>query len=237
MTEERKKTQLEVISNMYREATEYDAGKVLTISKNLISILRQNSKLHEIAKRNIGSLVDCVRQAIGLNLTIDSNNYCYLIPYKNIIKLQIGYQGYIYKVKQNYPDVIFQVSLVKEGDEVVIHKEKNNDYVDHKYTNPFNNEEKKIIGVYSIITIKDKTIVNFMNRKEIDNVKSIAKTKDIWSKWEGEMCKKSIIRRACKVHFSSEIKDLNDFDNQYYDVSRPSKTKGLEDLNKNIENK
>lgn len=54
----------------------------------------------------------------------------------------------------------------------------------------------KIVAAYSIATLKSgyKT-AEVMLRGDLDKVKAEAKTQMVWGKWEGEMDKKSVIRR------------------------------------------
>lgn len=54
----------------------------------------------------------------------------------------------------------------------------------------------KIVAAYSIATLKSgyKT-AEVMLRGDLDKVKAEAKTQTVWGKWEGEMDKKSVIRR------------------------------------------
>ena len=261
-----KRTITDVVSNIYREATEYDMGKVLTIAKSVVSTLQANPKLNKIAKSNIGSLVNCVRQAISLGLPIDANQYCYLIPYKckadnwkEKLTLQVGYKGFIYKILKAYPNIKIEAKIVMEGDEIEVYKKDNNDYINHKYIDPLNlknlNREekiKKVKGAYCILTFPNgKTIIEIIDREQIDLIKSKSKTIDnrknkyngeielsVWQEWFCEMCKKSVIRRACKIHFSAEVVDLNEFDNKMYDITpkKPNKTAGLEEANENLEN-
>ena len=94
-------------------------------------------------------------------------------------------------------NVATALSDLKEGDTVEIKKVGNNDIVNHTYSDPFSNEEKKIIGAYSIVSFSDgKSIVETIDRREIDLIKSKSKTKEkdgkltVWQEWETEMIKK-----------------------------------------------
>ncbi|MCK5633327.1 recombinase RecT [bacterium] len=240
--EERKQTMTDFVANIYRQATEFDAGKILTIARSVIATIKKDNKLLSIAKNNRDNFVNCINNAISLGLPIDENQYCYLVPYGQKLQLQIGYKGYIYKIKQSYPHTIFQASLRRELDEISFYKEKNNDYIDQKYN--LSAENQKIIGAYCIITFlfnnTTKSVAEYLDRKELDKIKGKAKTKLIWNEWEGEMCKKSAIRRACKIHFPSETKDLNEYDNKMYDITpkpkKLSKTAGLDEMNQKEEN-
>jgi len=264
MSEETKKdkpkqTMTDFVANIYREGTDFDTGKILTIARSVIATIKKSPKLLEIANNNREGFVNCINNAISLGLPIDANQYCYLVPYNcNIngqwsktLQLQIGYKGYIYKIKQSFPNAIFQASLVRKLDEIKVYKEKNNDYVDQKYNSPLSKKNNDIIGAYCLITFLNnndtKSVVEFLDKEDLDLIKSKSKTKEgrkdkygkiiltIWQEWEGEMCKKSAIRRACKVHFPSETKDLNEFDNKMYDITpkqkKLSKTAGLEEKN------
>lgn len=54
----------------------------------------------------------------------------------------------------------------------------------------------KIVAAYSVATLKGgHNVAEVMLRADLDAVKAEAKTKYVWEKWEGEMCKKSVLRR------------------------------------------
>jgi len=229
------------IAQHYKQASDIDSGKALSIAKSVVATITNNSYLCDCAKKNTGSIIDCINQAISLGLTIDANQYCWLIPYNTKvdgvwtkkIQLQVGFKGYIYKINKSFPNTKIQACLVKEKDVVEIKKVENNDIVNHTYSDPFSKESKNIIGAYCIITFADgKSIVETINRADIDLIKSKSKTKEdgVWEEWEGEMVKKSVIKRACKVHFPAEVSSLEEYDNKQYDII--PKTKSLEDMNK-----
>jgi len=231
------------IANKYLQNGNVDSGKALAIASSVVATIKANSYLMDLVKQNMDCTIDCINQAISLGLTIDANQYCWLVPYKckegnqwiTKIQLQIGYKGYIYKINKAFPNTKVQAVLVYKGDEISISKVNNNDVVNHKKcSNPF--IEKKdcdIEGVYCIIHFQNgMSFVETMSRNEIDLIKSKSKTKDggVWAEFYGEMAKKSVIRRACKSLFPSELADLNTIDNEQYEMVQP-KTKGLDDLN------
>lgn len=54
----------------------------------------------------------------------------------------------------------------------------------------------KIVAAYSVATLKSgHNVAEVMLRADLDAVRAEAKTKFVWDKWEGEMCKKSVLRR------------------------------------------
>jgi hypothetical protein len=63
-----------------------------------------------------------------------------------------------------------------------------------------------------------------MNRGDIDKIRSKAKTSDIWNAWYSEKAKVACLRRACKAHFSSVTNDMDEIDNQAYELDQAAKT-------------
>jgi len=211
----------------------------------------KNKDLRKCKKEQIlQSVIDC----LNLGLTIDKREHAYLVPrpYRDKITkkilgysatLQIGWRGYIYKITEQYPDFnIDDIKFVRDEDKFSVQKSNGMTCINHNIANPFDDSIKNIKGIYCTISYTKGNRVcehnEFMSIKQIKQIKSMSTWEEyIWNPYFSEMAKKTIIRRACKINFASITKKLDDFDNQYYDVSRPSKTKGLEDLNKNIENK
>lgn len=234
----------DAIASYYLQNGNIDSGKALAIAKSVVATIKSNDYLKTIAMGNIDSLIDCINQAISIGLTIDANQYCWLVPYNckvgnqwiKKIQLQIGYKGYIYKINKAFPSSKVQAVMVYKGDEVDIKKIDNNDVVNHTYNNPFD-KDKDVEGAYCIIRFADgSSFVETIGKDELDLIKSKSKTKEkdgyktVWQEWYSEMCKKSVIRRACKSLFPSELAELNEIDNEQYDLKQP-KTEGLEKLN------
>jgi len=230
----------DAIASYYLQNGEVDSGKALAIAKSVVATIKSNDYLMKIAMGNTDSLIDCVNQAISIGLTIDANQYCWLVPYKckvdnqwiTKIQLQIGYKGYIYKINKAFPSSKVQAVMVYEGDEISINKVDNNDIVNHTYSNPFD-KNKEIKGAYCIISFDNgSSFVETMGKEDLKLIQSKSKTKEggCWTEWKSEMCKKSVIRRACKSLFPSELADLNSIDNEQYDLKQP-KTQGLDDVN------
>lgn len=184
------------------------------------------------------SILTAVKQAIDLGLEIDGRKHGHLIK-RNVnvgtkekqkwvaeCHFQVGYAGFIYSIKREIPDANIIVNLVKEGDIFTIKKEGDIEEYNHIIKDPFAGQDK-IIGGYCYISfsINNRKIakVEVMSKKEIDNIKSCAKSTKIWEKWYEEKAKVAIIRRACKIIFaglnSDKINKLLEQDNQNYDLS------------------
>lgn len=62
---------------------------------------------------------------------------------------------------------------------------------------------------------------SFMQSEEIAAVRKCAKTQMIWNKWEGEMSKKTVIRRLFKtLRNTPKLVDLMELDNEAYDMEQ-----------------
>lgn len=205
------------------------------IASEIIAVRNSNEKLMQCTEK---SIIQCMRDALTLGLTVNKNNFCWLVAYGSQATLQIGYKGYIHKIKKIFSDTTFNVGLIYEGDEFIVSE---NEQVGAKYTlnrkDPFAKDNLK--GVYCYIKINNRGYLEIMNKQELDLVRSKNQAEkygkeSAWSEWYGEMAKKTVIKRACKIHFAQEIKDLEEYDNKQYNLQ--SKVIGLEELNNNGEN-
>lgn len=58
----------------------------------------------------------------------------------------------------------------------------------------------EIIGAYSVATLKNGSVTfEILDRNDLAEIRAAAKTKKVWDRWFGEMCKKSAIRRHRKT--------------------------------------
>ena len=165
------------------------------------------------------SIVQCVVDAARYKLMIDGRQHAYLIKYGNKATLQIGYRGFLHKIKAHFPDACIHYKQIMEGDTFEISSEDGYDTYKHQIADALNDEYEKVKGVYVAISYKvgDKNMqaVTVMSKKMIDRVKSSANTSTIWNKWYIEKAIAACIKRACKVHFASikELHEVINYDN------------------------
>lgn len=139
---------------------------------------------------------------------------CYAIPYnKNIgtkqkakwikeLRFQTDYKGEIKLIKKYSPEPIKNVfaKIVRKSDQFT---ESIVDGVQHFTYTPksFSNEE--ITGVFAVCYFKDNSMLyETMSREEIESVReaySKAKDSKAWKNSWGEMAKKTVLRRLCKL--------------------------------------
>lgn len=148
------------------------------------------------------SLFDCVLKAAQCGLELGTvDQHCYIIPYKNEAQLQIGWRGMVFRLVQAGCVVQMTANLVREGDR--FEAELGTDPKIMHY--PAKEKRGKITHVYSVAVMpggfKDFEI---MDLDDIDAIKKAAlrisgnKPSPAWQYFEGEMIRKSVIRRHAK---------------------------------------
>ena len=135
------------------------------------------------------------------------------IGYKKRIILTYNYQAYKNKVLITYPETTFDLQLIYEGDSYYFKKKNGIILYEHDMVNQFK-ANRVIEGIYCIIINSRGQFVEFLEKTEIEKMKAVATMKHIWNNWEGEMWKKSVIKRACKTHFYDITSNMDKLDNE-----------------------
>lgn len=130
------------------------------------------------------------------------NKECYAIPYGNSLQFQTDYKGEI-KLAKKYsinPIKDIYAKLVREGDDFEESITSGKQTINFK-PKPFNDGE--ILGAFAIVLFQDGSMLyETMSKKDIEAVRegfSKAKNSAAWTKTYGEMCKKTVLRRLCKL--------------------------------------
>jgi hypothetical protein len=145
----------------------------------------------------------------GKHITIQSTGLSYdYIAYKN-------------KMLIIYPESTFDIGLVYKDDEFVFQKESGKVKYSHHIKNPFGQSETDIIGGYCVIKNKRGEFLTLMNCNDIEKCRKVAKTDYIWANWLAEMYKKTIVKKACKIHFEDIFCNIETVDNKNYDLEKP----------------
>lgn len=207
-------------------------AKIATLQKDTGIVLPKNYsapnainsawlKLQDVKDRNQKLALEvCTKNSItetlynmvlqGLNPVKDQ---CYFIVYGNKLTLMKSYLGNIAATKRLkgvkdvianviYKDDIFQHEFNRDNGRIKI--------IEHKQEFA-NIDDDKIIGAYAIVILEDEeNYVELMTLKQIQNAWAMSRTYKADSKthndFKGEMCKKSVINRACK-HFAKTSDD------------------------------
>lgn len=130
------------------------------------------------------------------------NKECYAIPYGNSLQFQTDYKGEIKLAKKYSIEPIRDIyaKLVRKGDFFEEEIKEGKQYVNFKPI-PFNNDS--IIGAFAICFFADGSMkYDTMSKEEIDKTRddySKMPKGTSWTKSYGEMCKKTVLRRLCKM--------------------------------------
>ncbi|WP_251861289.1 RecT family recombinase [Clostridium sp. Marseille-Q2269] len=130
------------------------------------------------------------------------NKECYAIPYGKNLNFQTDYKGEI-KLAKKYsinPIKDIYAKNVREGDEFTEEIINGQQTINFK-PKSFNNND--IIGTFAVCLFKDGSMIyETMSKEDIENIRqnfSKAKNSAAWTKTYGEMCKKTVLRRLCKL--------------------------------------
>lgn len=182
--------------------------------QNCLTVLRDT---RDIDKCESESIVSTLMKGAYLDLDFFMGT-CYAIPYnKNIgtrdkakwvkdLQFQTDYKGDISLAKKYSATKIRDIyaKVVKEGDFYETYIENGKQHINFKPL-PFN--DGKVLGAFAVIYYEDGSMVcDSMSTKEILATREAYAKKDknnkfskAWQNSEGEMFKKTVLKRACKL--------------------------------------
>lgn len=141
------------------------------------------------------------------------------LQFKGELIVSYNYQAYKNMLISVYPETLFDLQNVYEGDDFSFRKESGKVIYEHKIGNPFE-KERKWIGCYCIIKNNRGEFLETLNATEVAKMRNVAMTKNIWNEWFEEMTLKSVIKRACKRHFRDIVVEAEKLDNENYDLEK-----------------
>jgi len=147
----------------------------------------------------------------GKHVTLTSRGVTYdYIAYKN-------------KVLLIYPESVFDVQAVYEGDEFAFKKESGRVVYSHSLSNPFvkTKRDENIIGAYCVIKNSRGEFLTTINQVDISKHRAKAMSDSIWKEWFLDMVLKTVIRKACKIHFDDIVGAMIIEDEKYTDLDNP----------------
>lgn len=197
---------------MYKELIK--AGVKEQVAKKIINYLDASKTDPKFSRmNNDDTLLDLALKYHTVGLPLDGVNVAVSGPKRAFIT----WIGYKTKVQTIYPEVEFDVQVVKKSDEFSFEKNSGKITYHHKITKPFEDEE--IIGAYAFVKTNTGQNVEFLDRPTFEKMKSSAMLKSTWEKWESEFWVKSVVKRVCKRRFYDVVKEIEKLDNEDYDVN------------------
>lgn len=179
-----------------------------------LNALLNNDYLFNQFKSNPDSLRNAMINLASSGLTLNPTfKYCYLVPRKNEVTLMISYKGMAKLLIDNgtlkdvyahevYDCDVFDVSFGTS------------DYLIHK-PNFQKRDKSKVTCYYAVATLHNNIKkYEVMTISEINKIKNLATTKNVWESWFEEMAKKTVIKRLLKnITVSEYIMELINNDN------------------------
>lgn len=154
----------------------------------------------------------------GVHITLQSTGVSYdYVAYKN-------------KMLLAYPESKIDVSLVYFEDKFTFQKASGLVTYSHEFSNPFEQEDSKVIGAYCVIKNKRGEFLTLLSKGELEKHRKVAKTDYIWNAWYKEMCMKTVMKKSCKVHFEDIFTEIEVMDNEQYDLEKDVTKTPLEEM-------
>lgn len=174
------------------------------------------------------SIVQATIDAARFDLMIDGRQHAHLVKYGTSATLQVGFRGYLAKLKEHYPDADFVVEAVYEGDDLKIWGSDGEQHYSLEKKSVFNDGEKSFRGILFAVTYTDNgrliRKVNDVSKARVDRARKAAKQDFIWSSDYIEKAKAAAIKVSCKVMFAAiqGLQDMIRYDNEsHFDISNP----------------
>lgn len=164
-------------------------------------MLKDPKKRDNLSNVDVKSIPICLAKGAYLGLDF-FNGECYAIPYDGNMQFQTDYKGEIKLCKKYSKNPIKDIfaKVVRDGDFFVEEVESGEQKV-HFRPQPFSNELMR--GAFAIVVYKDGSMMyDTMSAADIENVRenySKSKNSLAWKNSPGEMYKKTVLRRLCKL--------------------------------------
>lgn len=208
------------------------------INDRILSFVYQCKKMkpEDLKQCTHGSIAEAFKTSIEVGLPVNAYQLAYLTKYGKELTYHIGYKGYLYKIRQLRKGAYVEVHLLWPGDEFRYQSQSGCAEYTYKPAKAVRSDFGNVIGgfVYMAWTQngREYSCIHTMSREELDEAKRASKAKNgPWNNWPGEMMKKVILRRACKLEFigDPDMERIIEIDNKEYD--RPSQTPQTEQIN------
>jgi recombinational DNA repair protein RecT len=176
---------------------------------------------------NVGSLFQCFLEAFGIGLEIGGGrDLCAVMVYGGTAELEVTYKGFANALSKHYRNSFVQVDKIFEGDDFIANVSGATATFNHVPKNLLSQTWDKIKGAYCYFEYtqqsgKEVSRLVVIDRKEIETIRSKAKSQKVWNEWNGEMIIKAVIRRASKIPFAQidfdlEFEDPAVVDNKHF---------------------
>lgn len=166
---------------------------------NCIAVMKDNLK--DWNNIDVTSIITTFAKGAYLGLDF-FNGECYAIPYGGIANFQTDYKGEIKLAKKYSKNPIKDIYAknVREGD---FFEELIKSGVQSVNFKPVSFSDRPIIGTFAVVLFKDGSMMyDTMTVAEMEGIRkafSKAQNSKAWKDTPGEMYKKTVLRRICKL--------------------------------------
>lgn len=195
------------------QVKQYQASVLQTIEKTV-------GTDKDLSTKNPLSIVQCMIDAAQFRMMIDGRQHAHLVPYGNAVTLQIGYRGYLAKIKEIYPDADFTVEPIYKGDELKVWHDEDGAHYTLEKNSVFASGEENFEGILFAVKYTDNgrlvSKVVPVPKERIDRARKAAKQDFVWRSDYIEKAKAAAIKNACKNMFASitTLQEMVSYDNE-----------------------
>ena len=226
-----KKKQEDVSTQVLERVSEMEQAGALVLPKGYHAGNALKSAwlyLQNIEDRNHNKAVDTCTKASIANVLLEMvirgeypMKHCYFIPYSNQLTFMEKYTGKLMRAKRDTEIAEVNANVLRDGEEFVYTVDKKGllQLVSHKP--PFQTMGKPIVGAYAVVVNKDgSTHLEVMTMDMIQKAWNQGGFGDkdrqtgAHKNFTDQMCKKTVIARACKVALESSSDRDEDEDNE-----------------------
>lgn len=174
----------------------------------------------ELFECSPGSIVQSVLQSAQLGLEIGGPlQHAHLVKFGGDAQLIVGYKGMIYLAKRSGAINKAVVRAVYEGESFRAEFGSENKIYHTPRFDIDRSNDANITKVYVIFWLPDgEQQFEVIGREEVEKIRSVSKAKNGpgWTKWWGEMAKKSVVKRGLKmIPLTSEVAAAIEIDNRF----------------------
>jgi recombination protein RecT len=212
--------------------------------------LESNDYLLGIAMSNRQSVINAVTNVAAIGISLNpARKQAYLVPRDKKVCLDISYIGLVDLATQSGSIVWAKSELVYDADNFLMGEP--GTLPKHQF-NPFSKDRGAVIGAY--VVVKTPSGAYLCDAMSLDEIHAIRDRSSAWKAWikdkrscpwvtdEGEMSKKTVIKRASKLwpkndRLNMAIQHLNVELDEGIDFSSQSRSGGAEIAQKALEEK
>jgi len=161
-----------------------------------------------LSKCKPSTILGCFMQLCAMGIPLRTvQPLAYLVPYSGTCTIQIGTEGWAVLARRNYPSLTIRTEFVtaKELADGFSITKGSKPQVYHNI-DPMRSDEDAVL-MYAVVCCDhpDKiTDIKVMTKVEAEKLRSISRSKDVWSKWLGSMWATKLVKKIAKSYAATD---------------------------------